>query len=32
MAISLRLWCSDRRLQGFKMHPTGYIFGHQLAI
>jgi peptide/nickel transport system substrate-binding protein len=22
----------DKRVQGFKMHPTGYIFGHQLAI
>ena len=22
----------DKRGQGFKMHPTGYIFGHQLAI
>ena len=22
----------DERGQGFKMHPTGYIFGHQLAI
>jgi peptide/nickel transport system substrate-binding protein len=21
----------DKRVQGFKMHPTGYIFGHQLA-
>jgi peptide/nickel transport system substrate-binding protein len=22
----------DKRVQGFKMHPTGYIFAHQLAI
>ncbi|HWC01958.1 MAG TPA: ABC transporter substrate-binding protein [Methylomirabilota bacterium] len=22
----------DKRVQGFKMHPTGYIFGHQLAV
>jgi peptide/nickel transport system substrate-binding protein len=22
----------DKRVQGFKMHPTGYLFGHQLAI
>ena len=22
----------DKRVQGFKMHPTGYIFGHQLAM
>ncbi len=22
----------DKRLQGFKMHPTGYIFAHQLAM
>jgi peptide/nickel transport system substrate-binding protein len=22
----------DKRVQGFKMHPTGYIFGHELAI
>ena len=22
----------DKRVQGFKMHPTNYIFGHQLAI
>jgi peptide/nickel transport system substrate-binding protein len=22
----------DKRVQGFKMHPTSYIFGHQLAI
>jgi peptide/nickel transport system substrate-binding protein len=22
----------DKRVQGFRMHPTGYIFGHQLAI
>ena len=22
----------DKRVQGFKVHPTLYIFGHQLAI
>jgi peptide/nickel transport system substrate-binding protein len=22
----------DKRVQGFKMHPTNYIFGHQLAV
>ncbi len=22
----------DKRVQGFRMHPTGYLFGHQLAI
>ena len=22
----------DKRVQGFKMHPTNYIFGHQLGI
>jgi peptide/nickel transport system substrate-binding protein len=22
----------DKRVQGFKMHPTGYLFGHQLAL
>jgi len=22
----------DKRVQGFKMHPTGYIFGHELAM
>jgi peptide/nickel transport system substrate-binding protein len=22
----------DKRVQGFRMHPTGYIFGHQLGI
>jgi len=22
----------DKRLLGFKMHPTGYLFGHQLAM
>ena len=22
----------DKRVKGFKMHPTGYIFAHQLAI
>ena len=22
----------NARVQGFKMHPTGYLFGHQLAI
>ena len=22
----------DKRVQGFKAHPSGYLFGHQLAI
>ena len=22
----------DKRVQGFRMHPTGYIFAHELAI
>ena len=22
----------DKKVQGFKMHPTGYIFGHELAV
>jgi len=22
----------DKRVKGFRMHPTGYIFGHEIGI
>ena len=31
-AVARGLHLPDRKVQGFRMHPTGYIFGHELAV